>query len=220
MEGVMQCCWLSTHSQGSKANRSKCPKSWPQFNQNQDPVVLVVLRFPIKIQTRIRIKIGNPSVPRRGSHAMLTHGWGCPTNHPQFRAINCCQLWIGSCRPDLCRILGAFLHFPDNPNCGSLVICGGGEPPPCAMCTIAGTGVTKVGQGKDKGRENTQQQKIWSSPLFVKRLSIPKMDRFWRSSLCYEFSHFSIVQWLIATFPTFTPYNWFGHHHEDTQGLK
>ena len=88
---------------------------------------------------------------------MLTHGWGCPTNHPQFRAINCCQLWIGSCRPDLCRILGAFLHFPDNPNCGSLVICGGGEPPPCAMCTIAGTGVTKVGQGKDKGRENTQQ---------------------------------------------------------------
>ena len=136
-------------------------------------VMLVVLRFPIKIQTRIRIKIGNPSVPRRGSHAMLTHGWGCPTNHPQFRAINCCQLWIGSCRPDLCRILGAFLHFPDNPNCGSLVICGGGEPPPCAMCTIAGTGVTKVGQGKDKGRENTQQQKIWSSPLFVKRLSIP-----------------------------------------------
>ena len=134
--------------------------------------VLVVLRFLIKIQTRIRIKIGNPSVPRRGSHAMLTHGWGCPTNHPQFRAINCCQLWIGSCRPDLCRILGAFLHFPDNPNCGSLVICGGGEPPPCAMCTIAGTGVTKVGQGKDKGRENTQQQKIWSSPLFVKRLSI------------------------------------------------
>ena len=202
MEGVMQCCWLSTHSQGSKANCSKCPKSWPQFNQNQDPVVLVVLRFPIKIQTRIRIKIGNPSVPRRGSHAMLTHGWGCPTNHPQFRAINCCQLWIGSCRPDLCRILGAFLHFPDNPNCGSLVICGGGEPPPCAMCTIAGTGVTKVGQGKDKGRENTQQQKIWSSPLFVKRLSIPKMDRFWRSSLCYEFSHFSIVQWFISDIHT------------------
>ena len=161
MEGVMQCCWLSTHSQGSKANRSKCPKSWPQFNQNQDPVVLVVLRFPIKIQTRIRIKIGNPSVPRRGSHAMLTHGWGCPTNHPQFRAINCCQLRIGSCRPDLCRILGAFLHFPDNPNCGSPVICGGGKPPPphCARLRNVYTGTIIYRHclvGRD--RENTKQK--------------------------------------------------------------
>ena len=112
-------------------------------------VMLVVLRFPIKIQTRIRIKIGNPSVPRRGSHAMLTHGWGCPTNHPQFRAINCCQLWIGSCRPDLCRILGAFLHFPDNPNCGSPVICGGGKPPPPHCAHLRN--VYNCQQGHDKG---------------------------------------------------------------------
>ena len=94
---------------------------------------------------------------------MLTHGWGCPANHPQFRAINCCQLRIGSCRPDLCRILGAFLHFPDNPNCGSLVICGGGKPPPSllcafAMCTIAGKGMTKVPGPAGRDRENTEQK--------------------------------------------------------------
>ena len=117
--------------------------------------VLVVLRFLIKIQTRIRIKIGNPSVPRRGSHAMLTHGWGCPTNHPQFRAINCCQLWIGSCRPDLCRILGAFLHFPDNPNCGSLVICGGGKPPPPHCAHLRN--VYNCRQGHDKGTRSSRQ---------------------------------------------------------------
>ena len=65
-----------------------------------------------------------------------TRGRGWPTNHPQFSAINCCQLRIGSCRPDLCRILGAFLHFPDNRNCGSQVICGGGGSLPFKSCSL------------------------------------------------------------------------------------
>ena len=92
---------------------------------------------------------------------MLTHGRVAPANHPQFGAINCCQLRIGSCRPDLCRILGAFLHFPDNPNCGSLVICGGGEPlhptvRTFAMCTIAGKGMAKVLSGQGQGKYKTK----------------------------------------------------------------
>ena len=69
-----------------------------------------------------------------------TRGRECPTNHPQFSAINCCQLRIGSCRPDLCRILGAFLHFPDNRNCGSQVICGGGGSLPFKSCSLSEQG--------------------------------------------------------------------------------
>ena len=88
-------------------------------------------------------------------------GGVAPSNHPQFRAINCCQLRIGSCRPDLCRILGAFLHFPDNPNCGSPVICGGGKPPPphCARLRNVYTGTIIYRHclvGRD--RENTKQK--------------------------------------------------------------
>ena len=73
-----------------------------------------------------------------------TRGRGWPTNHPQFSAINCCQLRIGSCRPDLCRILGAFLHFPDNRNCGSQVICGGGGSLPLQVLQPSRTRKTKT----------------------------------------------------------------------------